>query len=143
MSGKQHRIWWRPMLLVQLAFATAVGSGPGAAQQERVIAEGKEEYLWQCASCHGAGGAGDGEMAAILVRRPTDLTQIAKRNDGVFPFWRIYHTIDSAERVTGHEFFQMPQFSKRFREDEGKPGYPDAYVRILLLTHFLETIQRK
>ena len=35
---------------------------------------GKELYAKSCASCHGAGGAGDGVSAATLLPKPNDLT---------------------------------------------------------------------
>jgi len=81
-------------------------------------------------------------MAEILVLPPTDLTGIAAKHGGDFPFWRIYEVVAGAQSVTGHETFQMPRFWSRFRGDEGKPGYLPARVRILLLTHYLESIQQ-
>ena len=46
-------------------------------------------------------------------------------------------------RAVRHETFQMPQFWQRFRDDESKPGYLPAAVRILLLTHYVESLQAK
>ena len=106
-----------------------------------MIAEGAAEYQHHCQACHGEAGRGDGPMAKILVLPPTDLTAIAKAKGGNFPFWRVYRAIDGAQEVSGHETFQMPGYWARFREDEGKPGYAPAHVRILLLTHFVESIQ--
>jgi len=50
---------------------------------------GAEDFAAYCAVCHGAGGRGDGEMAAMLDRRPADLTRLARRKDGEFPATRV------------------------------------------------------
>lgn len=116
---------------------------PGLADQEKVIADGREDYELNCAACHGPRGRGDGPMAELLVVPPADLTRIAKGNGGAFPFWRIYKIIEGREPLKGHETFQMPLFDNRFRHDEGKPGYLPAHIRVLLLTHYVESLQAK
>ena len=55
---------------------------------------GKMEYQASCASCHGTDGKGTGPVAPSLAKKPADLTTLAKQNNGVFPFERIYETID-------------------------------------------------
>ena len=46
---------------------------------------GKTAYLSSCGPCHGADGKGNGFISAVLKTPPSDLTTLAKRNDGVFP----------------------------------------------------------
>ena len=106
-----------------------------------MLRDGKEDYQVYCAACHGETGKGDGRMAEILRVKPADLTQIAKKNGGVFPFWKVYGITEGSVPVTGH--FYMPDWEARFRSDEKKPGYSRSYLRILTLTHYLETIQEK
>lgn len=125
-------------LLASLAVAQ-----PAAAQQDRVVALGRDDYLALCAPCHAADGLGNGELASKLALPPSDLTGIAVRNDGSFPFWRVYSIVDGREPVAGHETFQMPQSGSRLELDEGKPGYLPAYLRVLLITHFVESLQRE
>jgi len=62
----------------------------------------KREYETHCAVCHGLGGKGDGVFAAQLKSGTVvpDLTGLAKGNNGVFPFKRVYETIDSG--TSGH-----------------------------------------
>lgn len=45
------------------------------------------EVIFQsyCVACHGAGGQGDGPLAADLPVAPVDLTALTLANDGVFP----------------------------------------------------------
>jgi len=37
-----------------------------------------------------------------------DLTELSKKNDGVFPFMRIYEKIDGTRSMTWHGTRQMP-----------------------------------
>lgn len=135
-----HRWLARAAIAAGLA---AAGAGAGLAQKAEVLAEGADDYQAHCAACHGPGGKGDGPMAAILVLPPSDLTAIAKANGGVFPFWRVYEIIQGRAPVKGHETFQMPLMEGRFGRDEGKPGYRPAHIRLLTLTHYLESLQAK
>ena len=126
--------------LTMLLFAF---TAPASAAQDQVVAEGRADYETYCLACHGATGRGDGAMAEILVVPPTDLTTIAARNDGRFPFWRVYRIINGREAVAGHETFQMPLLGQRFQQDEAKAGYLPAYIRVLLITHYLDSIQAR
>jgi hypothetical protein len=119
----------------------AMSPGRAQAQQDQIVADGSAEYEESCAACHGPTGKGDGRMAEILLIPPTDLTVIRKANGGVFPFWRMYRIIEGQEELRGHMSFQMPFWLSRFKRDEGKIGFPPAYIRILTLTHYLESIQ--
>ncbi len=110
------------------------------AQQAKVVGEAADDYARYCAACHGAQGRGDGELATKLVEPPSDLTSISQRS-GSFPFWRIYDVIAGDQPVPGHDTFQMPEFAARLKADESKPGYLPAHIRILLLTHYLESLQ--
>ena len=113
-----------------------------SAQQAKVLSEGAGDYTRYCAACHGSEGHGDGEMASILVKPPSDLTLITVGFDE-FPFWRVYAIIAGDEPVPGHDTFQMPQVRARMKADEGKPGYLPAHIRVLLLTHYIEGLQSR
>jgi mono/diheme cytochrome c family protein len=132
--------------------ATILGAGllfaAGAAAQEAapdesVLGEGKSDFAWHCSSCHGEDGKGDGPMAKMLVKPPADLTAIAKANGGSFPFWRVYRIIAGKTSVPGHEPFQMPDFWKRFSGDENEWGFLPPHVRVLELTHYIDSLQEK
>jgi len=131
------------MVAVAAALLLAALADPAAAQRARVLADGQEDYEQYCAACHGPNGEGDGSMADILVIPPADLTQIAARNDGEFPFWRIYAIIQGEEEVQGHDTFQMPLAQARFERFEGRPGFLPTHVRLLQLTHFVESLQKQ
>ena len=84
---------------------------PGWAQQPDI---GKLEYESSCASCHGVDGKGTGPVAAALKIKPADLTTLAKANNGVFPFGRIYDVIDGRREVSAHGARDMPIWGFRF-----------------------------
>ncbi len=129
----------KPWIAVGFGAVMFFSAQAALASEEEVLRDGKEEYQVYCVACHGEQGKGDGRMAEILLVKPSDLTEIAKRNGGVFPFWQVYGVVEGSVPVKGHLY--MPDWERRFRADEAKPGYTRSYLRILTLTHYLETIQ--
>jgi len=118
---------------------------PVQAQYEEVIQGGEIEYHKQCAVCHGFEGRGDGIMAQDLAVKPADLTQVAIRNGGVFPFWRMYRTIDGREPVRAHGSREMPVWGRRFQGETTLAGpLQEATVkgRIFGLIFYLRSIQK-
>jgi mono/diheme cytochrome c family protein len=75
---------------------------------------GKTEYQSSCAACHGVDGKGTGPVADALKTKPADLTTIAKGNNGVFPFGRIYDIIDGRQEVKSHGGRDMPIWGFRY-----------------------------
>ena len=76
-----------------LMFATfCVGSNASASSLD-----GKEEYLSNCAVCHGINGKGKGPLSKTLKPKPADLTTVAKRNNGVFLKTAVHEMIDGRE----------------------------------------------
>jgi mono/diheme cytochrome c family protein len=108
-----------------------------------VLNEGREDFAENCAACHGADATGKGELAQKLLKPPKDLTLIAKSQGGRFPFWHVFDIIAGDVPVPGHDTFHMPDYSQRMRGQEQAPGFPPAHVRVLELTHYLESIQQK
>jgi mono/diheme cytochrome c family protein len=133
-----------------LTFAT-MGTAHAAGKERTDI--GKREYLGKCAVCHGQSGKGDGGVAELLKRAPTDLTTLSKKNGGVFPFERVFAIIDGREAVKGHGDRDMPVWGKEYIVETGRAGehYVDtpydmemyARARILALIDYLNRIQSK
>ena len=130
-----------------LTLATALLFRPSSlanAQEMEVIAGGELEYQNYCAVCHGVNGRGQGIMSKYLTVRPSDLTEIAKRNGDVFPFWRVLRTIDGSEEVRGHGTRDMPVWGDRFRAQAGNNdsgSRAQAAGRLLGLVFYLQHIQ--
>jgi mono/diheme cytochrome c family protein len=117
------------------------------AQEDEILAGGKIKFGHYCASCHGAAAEGDGPLSARLTVKPANLTQLSKRNNGQFPFWRVYRVVDGREEVLGHGSREMPMWGLIFHVEEGaKPTANEADLvrgRIWQLIYYLESIQEK
>lgn len=110
---------------------------------------GKLEYQSNCASCHGNDGKG-GAYVDFLKVTPPDLTQLSKKNGGVFPLERVYNVIDGRQEVKAHGPRDMPIWGRDYQIKAGEyyvdVGYdPEAYVRsrILALIDYLNRLQAK
>ncbi|UZD53613.1 c-type cytochrome [Caldimonas aquatica] len=134
---------------VAIGAACAAFMGSPLAQKIERIDFGKREFDANCASCHGISGKGNGPLAAVLTTRPTDLTQLAKRNDGVLPMARLYEVIDGAN-VPLHGTREMPVWGRDYKVEAANyyfevPYDPEAYVRtrILALLEYISRLQAK
>lgn len=130
--------------LAAVIVAATVPLHRAPAQEMEVIAAGELEYQRNCAVCHGVDGKGQGLMKRFLTVAPADLTTLAKKNSGRFPFWQTYRIIDGREEVRGHGSQEMPVWGARFRADAGgedSPGRAQAAGRLLSLVFYLQHIQ--
>jgi mono/diheme cytochrome c family protein len=115
-----------------------------SAQEMEVIAGGEIQYQNYCAICHGVDAKGHGLMSKFLTIAPSDLTQLARKNAGKFPFWQVYRTIDGREEVRGHGTRDMPVWGARFRSDAGgndSGSRSQVAGRILSLVFYLQYLQ--
>ena len=74
-----------PVEALLTALALLVPLSPGHAA-EPSSTPGQAMYLRYCGACHGPAGKGDGIAGTFITPKPGDLTQIAKKNGGTFPF---------------------------------------------------------
>jgi mono/diheme cytochrome c family protein len=134
------------VLIACNAFASAQG-----------IDAGKAEYRSNCAACHGIDGKGNGPVSKELKTHPTDLTVLAKKNNGVFPINALSKVIDGRESIGSHGTRDMPIWGYRLVPPEHyilketddflylPPASPEAIVqgRILAIIDYLNRIQEK
>jgi len=103
---------------------------------------GKELFTSYCALCHGPDGKGGGPFSPQLKVWPPDLTQLTKKNHGVFPEMRVAETIDGEFDKPAHGSREMPIWGPVFRSMAH--GHKDsAQARINTLVKYLESIQEK
>jgi mono/diheme cytochrome c family protein len=146
--------------VVVVAVVGLTGGGAASAESRAAIALGQKLYTQYCASCHGADGKGNGPAGAKLDPKPADLTQLAKRNRGKFPF---YETMLSIEGRTpteqdpnsdlpgiaaAHGDAKMPVWGEVFSRDELSKGTSSdlqlqATGKIMMITEYLQSIQAK
>lgn len=143
--------------LFALALCTAtVLSMPATAEDI-----GQMEFMNSCASCHGSGGKGDGQMAKFLKVAVPDLTTLSAKNNGVFPMSDVLHIVDGRRcgpilddrpcsrptpEIQAHGA-PMPVWGDRFKEDAifvEEASQPELIVRgrVLSLAYYLESIQK-
>jgi mono/diheme cytochrome c family protein len=117
---------------------------------------GADEFLASCSSCHGISGKGDGPIAQFLTPKPTDLTQLAKNNHGLYPslgsgnypFQRVFQVIDGRTLVSGHGDREMPVWGSRYKMEAGEKYGPMGSEkvirgRVLELVYYIQTIQEE
>ena len=99
------------------------------------------EYKVFCASCHGAGGKGDGPAAKSLRNKPADLTQLAKHDNGTFPTDRVFKIIEGRTPVAGHGGPDMPAWGAVFAQSRESQTPDEVKARIEALVKYLQGIQ--
>lgn len=127
-------------LIASVSFA----SNQAVAEKDTI---GSEEFRISCASCHGVGGKGGGAMTDFLKTVPSDLTVLAKKNDGKFPFLKTFQIIDGRALVGGHGERTMPVWGHRYRAEAGTMygpygGETAVRARIMELVYYIQTIQQ-
>ena len=127
-----------------LVSALMMVANPTLAEEETI---GSDEYRISCASCHGVGGRGDGQLAKFLTPKPTDLTALAKHNGGQYPFLDVFLMIDGRADVEAHGDRAMPVWGNRYRKEAAKEygpfgGEEVVHGRMLELVYYIQSIQQ-
>jgi mono/diheme cytochrome c family protein len=129
-----------------LAAGTVLAQNKPAADRvaapRTIAASGKQTYMQYCASCHGVDARGDGPAAIVLKTPPPDLTTLAKRHDGKFPYDYVSDVLRFGTRIVAHGSSDMPIWGPIF-------GSMDNYdvvavrKRIKDLCDYLASLQQK
>jgi mono/diheme cytochrome c family protein len=126
-------------------FALLLSPLAAAAQTEQPAMKqttpGGEVFRTYCATCHGTTAVGDGPLASSMKRKPANLTEIAKRNGGVFPSELIFRTIDGRNPVKGHGGPDMPVWGDAFARSREAGDQERVKAVIQSLVDFLDGIQ--
>lgn len=103
-------------------------------------ARGPEMFRAYCAVCHGLDGRGGGPAADSLKKRPADLTQLSRKNDGKFPSARVGNVIQGFDVLASHGSRDMPVWGSVFRT---LGDSATVKLRVENLTAYLESLQRQ
>jgi mono/diheme cytochrome c family protein len=106
------------------------------------LAAGKKTYMQYCASCHGLNARGDGPASQVLKTPPPDLTTLAQRHGGTFPYEYVFDVLRFGTRFTSHGSSDMPIWGPIFGSLD---NYNEAAVRkrIKDLSDYLASLQQK
>ena len=130
--------------LLGAVFALATFSAP--VSQDRPAREDYNSgaYLYRafCATCHGETGKGDGPVAELADRRPSDLTVLARHQGGTYPRERVIRILENAEPLPGHEPPAMPNWRNVLRKTEGD-NERVIRQRLEALVDHVATLQQK
>ena len=117
----------------------AVAKGPAP---PTIAASGKQTYMQYCASCHGVDARGEGPAAFVLKTPPPDLTTLAKRHGGKFPYEYVSDVLRFGTRILSHGSSDMPIWGPIFGSLDNY-NEPAVRKRIKDLSDYLASLQQK
>jgi mono/diheme cytochrome c family protein len=99
-------------------------------------------YLKYCSACHGSDGKGDGVASGTMRPKPANLTLLAKKHGGKFPYVLVKDIIDGRKRIAAHGESDMPVWGEVFGEEKAATQ-PDTEIRgkVQQITDYLASIQ--
>ena len=131
-----------------LGFGVAAQDNPDPGHTDKsplpsgYVPSGKVMFKQYCAACHGADAKGRGPATPTLNMRVPDLTTLAKRHDGKFPYDYVESVVRFGPGVAAHGSPEMPVWGPIFQYLE---NYNNAAVRqrIKNLCDYIESLQQK
>ena len=106
------------------------------------VPSGKVAYKQFCAACHGAHAQGNAPAASTLKTQPPDLTTLAKRHGGKFPYDYVSSVLRFGPGSSAHGSSDMPTWGPIFQTID-KNSERAAQDRIRNLADYLASLQRK
>lgn len=104
--------------------------------------DGKLMYSSYCAPCHGTDGRGSGPVSGALKSQPTDLTTLAKANNGKYPDTHVISVLQFGSTLPAHGTAQMPVWGPLLGKMDNVHTQ-DTQLRIANLSRYLHSIQVK
>jgi mono/diheme cytochrome c family protein len=107
-------------------------------------ASGAELYKQYCAVCHGNDLKGNGPAPAPFKRSPPDLTTLARRHDGKFPYAYVSDVLRNGIKTPDHasDSGEMPVWGTLFTTID-RSDQTQVTLRITNLTVYVESRQAK
>jgi len=137
----RNGIWFAVLLLTFFA-AGALGKPAGDQNQfpAKYVPPGDFLFKQYCAACHGADAKGYGPARAALKVPAADLTTLAKRHGGKFPYAYVVGVLRFSPGISSHGSGDMPMWGPLF---EYYYNQKSAQQRIRNLCDFLAALQVK
>jgi mono/diheme cytochrome c family protein len=135
------------LIFASLLFASGAAARPAQRiDQDQLPADfvpsGKQMFTQYCAACHGADAKGNGPARAALKVPAANLTTLAKRHGGSFPYDYVTKVLQFGPGFATHGSSDMPTWGPIFRYMD---NYNNAAVekRIKNLCDYLNSLQQK
>ncbi len=106
------------------------------------VPSGEVTYKQFCAACHGEHAQGNGPAASTLKTQPPDLTTLAKRHGGKFPYDYVSSILRFGPGSSAHGSSDMPTWGPIFQTID-RNSERAALDRIRNLADYLASLQRK
>jgi mono/diheme cytochrome c family protein len=114
------------------------------------VPSGERMYKQFCAACHGSEAKGHGPAASSLKVAPPDLTTLAKRHKGKFPYDYVSRVLYFGPGLSAHGSSAMPTWGPIFQRLDDNSRSPlrlksETAVRdrIQNLSDYLASLQKK
>jgi len=104
------------------------------------VPPGDMMYKQYCSACHGLDGKGGGPVASMLKVPPPDLSTLAKRHGGKFPYDYVSSVLRFGPGVSAHGSKDMPTWGPIFNFLD-KYNERSVRQRIKNLTGYLASLQ--
>jgi mono/diheme cytochrome c family protein len=106
------------------------------------VPSGKQMFKDYCAACHGADAKGHGPVTDLLKTPAPDLTTLAKRHEGKFPYDYVSSILLFGPGVSSHGSADMPTWGALFQYLD-KYNQAAVQKRIKNLCDYLASLQEK
>jgi mono/diheme cytochrome c family protein len=106
------------------------------------VPTGKQMFKEYCAACHGLDAKGHGPARSSLKIPAADLTTLAKRHGGDFPFDYVSNILKFGPGVAAHGSSDMPTWGPIFQYMDNY-NLPIVQKRIKNLCDYIATLQEK
>jgi mono/diheme cytochrome c family protein len=142
MMAMRHTILLSALFFVVCALAAKNKPATAQAFPPTYVPSGERMYQQFCADCHGADAKGHGPKAYSLKVRPPDLTTLASRHEGKFPYDYVSSMLLFGPGVTAHGSSDMPTWGPIFMFLD-KQNEKAVRQRIKNLCNYLVSVQQK
>ncbi len=127
--------------LFLIAYVASAGRGIDQTQlPPTYMPTGQQTYQQYCAACHGSDAKGHGPLAPLLKTPPPNLTTLAKRHLGKFPYTYVSNILEFGPGPSAHGSSDMPTWGPIFRYFD-KQNERVVRQRIKNLCDYLASLQ--
>lgn len=129
-------------MLILTISEIAAQDKPAEQARATLTASGKQTYTHYCAAFHGVDARGNGPAAFVLKTPPPDLTTLAKRHGGKFPYDYVSNVLRFGTRFAAHGSSDIPIWGSIFGSIEHNDEVA-VRKRIKDLSDYLASLQEK